>query len=434
MDLQDRALKSEPRPVKRSRPRLPERLGRSLLALAAMYLVLEGASYVGLRVVSKVRHLQYDPNPTALAPDKMKMLRGVVEDLKKGKKFRITFDGPLGWVMGPPAVNSAGMRDSREYSLTPAPGFVRMSAFGDSFTYGSDIPLEATWEKQIGKLAPSLEVLNYGVEAYGFDQAYLRYLELGADYHPSAVLIGYLSENINRDVNVYRPFYTSMYRDWLLSKPRFILSGGNLVLVPNPLPAIDDYERLLRNDAAVLGELGRNDYFYRHNYNYGRFDFSPSVRLGKLFWRELDQSVLHPIFRPDGIYDIHSEAYTVTVKLFDAFYRKVLDNGALPIIVLFPSRTDQQRSREGKVRSYQPMIEYFRGKGYRFIDTLKALEPHRSEYTLDQLSMLNSWGHFSQVASGIAARYMLEQLRQQDLMDAGRLNQAAQAERARLPR
>jgi hypothetical protein len=46
--------------------------------------------------------------------------------------------------------------------------------------------------------------------------------------------------------------------------------------------------------------------------------------------------------------------------------------------------------------------------------------------------MSNSWGHFSQAANGIAAGYILDRLRQEDLTDAGKLSQAARAERARV--
>ena len=72
-------------------------------------------------------------------------------------------------------------------------------------------------------MAPQVELLNYGVPAYGLDQAYLRYLKVGAQYHPNIVFIGYMTENFERDVNVFRPFYGNGYPDWIFSKPRFRL-------------------------------------------------------------------------------------------------------------------------------------------------------------------------------------------------------------------
>ena len=141
-----------------------------------------------------------------------------------------------------------------------------------------------------------------------------------------------MSENIARDVNVFRGFYTNMYRDTIFTKPRFQVQDGQLVLLRNPLSTMEDYKNFLDNDRAVLAELGKRDYHYQVNYSPGRFDFSPSVRLVKMFWAELKQHTLvHPIFKPNGEYDEASEAYLVTVKIFDAFHQKVLDNGAVAV-------------------------------------------------------------------------------------------------------
>lgn len=396
------------------------------LFIIFVYLLVEGMSFAGLRLLAKVARVTYDPRPAKLSAVQRTELTNFVQ---RGNGERTSMDPVLGWLPVAPG-NSAGIRDDHEYDKTPAPGIVRFSAYGDSFTYGSDVELGENWAKRIPSLAPNVEVLNYGAPAFGLDQAYLRYLRDGAEYHPHAVFIGYMSENLERDVNVFRAFYTNAYRDTIFTKPRFQLKDGRLVLLKNPLSSVDDYAEFLRNDTHVLAELGRNDYHYQVSYGPGPLDFSPTVRLAKIFWARMNSRVLRPVYTRDGMYNTKSEAYQVTARIFDAFYRKVAENGALPIILVFPDLTDQIRSRSGRPRRYAPLLEYFHSQGYRFIDTLTALEASQSRHSVDELT--RNWGHYSPLGNDIIARYIVEELRQGDLLDAARLNQAMQAERRRL--
>jgi hypothetical protein len=337
--------------------------------IVLIYLVTEGTCYLGLLLLQKKFHASYRPNMSVLSDNQKAALK---KFLKAKKGERATQDPILGWV-SISEVNSAGMRDNREYKRVPSPGIIRISTFGDSFTYGSDVALGETWEKRLAILAPSMEVLNYGVGAYGLDQAYLRYLQVGTEYNPHIVFIGYMSENIARHVNVFRPFYSAGYGDAIFTKPRFKVHHGNLVLLRNPVSTFADHEHFLLHDSEMLAKLGESDYHYQTNYNKGAFDFLPTVRFIKLFWSTLNKQIINPIFQQDGTYNVQSEAYAVTVKILDTFYRKVLENGALPIIVIFPDINDQRRSRDKQERRYTPFLRYFHEKGYRFIDTLGAL-------------------------------------------------------------
>ena len=401
---------------------------RTKLLLASVlfiYLVLEGLCFGCLWLLAKTRNIRYDPKPTALSAEQRSVLS---EFLKRSSPTAI--DGTLGWVNPPSHTNAAGIRDDRDYATTPRPGTVRISAFGDSFTYGGDVSLNENWTKQIMAIDPSVEVLNYGVGGYALDQAYLRYLKVGTDYHPNIVFIGYMSQNVDRQVNVLPAFYTNMFHNLVFTKPRFRLEDGRLVLLPNPLSTYDDYANFLRNDTTVLPELGKNDYWYQINYSRGMLDFLPSVRLGKVFFGQVNQRVINPIFKLDGQYNTHSEAYLITTRILDAFYQKVLDNGALPIIVVFPDRNDQSRIRQGEVRRYTALLEHFGAKGYRYIDALNALEPYNSRYSVAQLTV--AWGHYSPIGNTIIANYILAQLKAWNLLDPSRVEQAVQQERQRL--
>lgn len=397
------------------------------ISVFLIYLFMEGLCYLGLLLLEKEFNTPYDPNMSVLSEEQRASLEKFLRDWE-GEHTKQ--DALLGWGPNYSHANSAGMRDDREYDRVPPPGTIRIAAFGDSFTYGSDVELGDTWEKQLAVIDPPIEVLNYGVGAYGLDQAYLRYLKVGTEYNPNIVFIGYLSENIARNVNVFRPFYSRSYRNWILTKPRFKVRNGELVLLKNPLSSFEAYEHFLLNDSEMLAKLGENDYHYQSKYNTGGLDFLPSVRFAKIFWGTLNERKANPIFTTSGMYNVKSEAYEVTVKIFDAFHRKVLENGALPIIIIFPGLNDQWRSRKNEKRRYAPLLDYFRSKGYRFIDTLGALEPYESRYTVDDL--VRDWGHYSPLGNKIIAEYMSAYLKNWDLMDKSKLDEALQSERKRL--
>ena len=190
----------------------------------------------------------------------------------------------LGWsiraggVNGQFRANSAGLRADREYSSLPSISRVRVAAFGDSFTHGDEVAQQDTWQAALERADPELEVLNFGVPGYGPGQAYLRYQQLGRRFGPDIVLIGFMSENVHRAVNRFRPFYTRA-GGIPFSKPRFVLEGQQLRLIPNPLRDAEDYQALLADPESVLRRLSVNDPHYGDRYYAPWFDWSPTVRL-----------------------------------------------------------------------------------------------------------------------------------------------------------
>ena len=83
-------------------------------------------------------------------------------------------------------------------------GVLRAAAFGASFVFSNDVDDTSAWEYDIERGFPGIEVPNYGVTAYGVDQAYIEYLARGRDLHPQVVIVGFAPDDLTRLVNVYR--------------------------------------------------------------------------------------------------------------------------------------------------------------------------------------------------------------------------------------
>jgi hypothetical protein len=386
-----------------------KKIAFSLVLLAFLWGMAELACLVGLWALKRYKNVEYQPKVVEDLTDKHK---GILAAQIADTSSYMVFDRELGWTIRPNGnkpqykANSKGLRATREYDLNVAPGTVRVGAFGDSFTHASGVPTGFTWEEKLEEMLPGFEVINFGIPGSDPGQALLRYRREGKAYHSDVVLIGMMSENINRMVNTFRPFYFP--RSGLpFGKPRFALQGGRLVLLKNPVRSIDEYREILRDPETWLPRLGEHDYFYRRNNRRSRFDFLPSVRFARVIG---DQYFNQPIFQPDGLYNTQSEAYRVTLRVLDQFYREALANDSLPILVMYPQRKDLRRRRGGSPVTYQPLLDELRRRGYRVIDLEDGF--HRYD---PRMETMNKFLHYPETGNQMAARWIHEELVRQGL-------------------
>jgi hypothetical protein len=168
-------------------------------------------------------------------------------------------------------INSDGMRD-REHDVKKPAGTMRIAFIGDSYTEAMQVEVDRTYlaevERNLGscsKLAgKKVEVLNFGVSAYGTSNAYLSLDEKVWKYAPDVVVLGFYTGNDVKD--------NAKALDIMQYRPYFELKDGKLVLdasaaqVKLPLTSriwhgILRYSNLvqllqkLRNDRVVRAEV-----------------------------------------------------------------------------------------------------------------------------------------------------------------------------------
>ena len=403
-----------------------KRIVFSLVLAGLLWGLLELACLGGLWALARYKDLEYSPD---LVDTLSERHRGVLEGLLAGEPSYLVYSRTLGWTIGPRATsigglyhsNGQGLRAGHDYAPALSPGKVRVAAFGDSFTHSSDVADEVTWEASLEQQEPRLEVMNFGVPGYGVDQAYLRYRQDGRRFHPQVVLIDFMSDNINRVVNVYRPFF--QYRSGLpLSKPRFELHGDRLALIENPIRELRGYRELLDHPDTMLDELGQHDFFYQRNNQRSRFDFLPSVRFAHVMRGQYAEPI-----EKGGTYNPRSEPYQVTAGIFDEFYAEVIADGAVPIVVFFPDKPDIRALREGRGKVYGPLIQRLERQGHRYVDLLGGFERYGKDAELNELTHV----HYTRLGCRIAARWLLDYFRSHDLLTAEGVAAAAMADRRR---
>lgn len=382
------------------------RVVRAVVFLVYAAAVLEGAARLALQVVKWRTGTALGMTTTfRLAPE----TRTALTEFLAGRRGYVEFDSELGWAAarniqsGEWHHNAQGIRARSNVSLAPMPGEVRVVVFGDSFVHGTDMSDEQTWESVIERERTGWRVLNFGVFAYGTDQALLRYEREGSAFHPRVVILGVLGENFKRNVNVFRPFYLLSESGFPLTKPRFVLRHGQLCLVPNPYSKLDDYRRLLDDPASQARQIGRDDFYFHRG-----FDDGPLSRLGVVRIIRHVRNVITAPYTRSGLQNTRSEPFKVTAALLERFDRVVRRDGALPVVVLFPEKEDIARLAEGRSTSYEPLRAYAATHGIVVIDSAEGFRPGMEAHGIE--SLYGRSRHFSVLGNEIVGRYVASQL------------------------
>ncbi len=276
------------------------------------------------------------------------------------------FDPDLGWTLFPSReseggrTNALAARGPREYPAEPEAGVSRILTFGDSFTYCYLSANQETWQVQTEAARPDLEVINFGVPSYGTDQALLRFRSLGRNLGARIIVLGLMLENIGRNVNRYRPIYFAQ-SGTLACKPRFVLEGETLKLLP--LPFADEGEALAAiGDGSILDLLGDHEYWRnRPTVPFGKS--LASFRLAGGFFAYLQR-------RPQALWEsIDEEPYQVTMAILQAFAAEARAAGAehSPILI-FPTQDDVDALLAGSSRYWQPMLADLEQRGLDSLD------------------------------------------------------------------
>ena len=385
----------------------PRRAAIGLVFLLLLWAVGEATAFLGLRALESMGKQAYAPT---LEDDVSDAHRDILERVIDGKAEYVGFSRELGWTTVPYGrnglyqANSQGVRGSREYAISPSQDILRIAAFGDSFVHGDDVPNADAWSIVMERTRTDIELMNFGVGGHGPDQAYLRYKKDGRVFSPQVVLLGYQTENINRVVNVFRPFY-SPKTGHPLAKPFFRLIGGELQHAENPLGSVAQYQRLLDEPATILGTMAADDFHYAFRYKQGPLDWSPMVRLAKALVFELKSRYMNPLFR-NGRYRTSSAAFPLLVAIINAFHCDVLADGALPVVVLFPDRSDIARLTTSDSLQYEPLKQHLLATGYPVIDLADAFRPSVQSSELDDLVL----AHYTASGNSVVAEYLLAEV------------------------
>lgn len=292
----------------------------------------------------------------------------------------LVYDEWVGWKYRPNSlrqngeftINSSGLRSKREYDIQPPADTLRIALFGDSFTAGDDARDEGAWshllEVNLNQAGIRTQALNFGVSAYGMDQAFLRWRHDGSVYSPDIVVFGLQAENLDRNVNVFRQLIHPMGPPF--SKPRFVLADGKLHLVNSPaIPPVDLVETFesFRDHPLAVHEAYYSSRDYVKNWWSGS-------KLASYIYEVIKQQAEHEKVR----YAPDSERARLGRAIVDAFAADVMAQGKAFIIVFLPHQEYFSRLYYGKDIPYRFLLDDL-SEIYHYISLADYLEPEHMD-------------------------------------------------------
>lgn len=284
----------------------------------------------------------------------------------------------------------------------PAAGAISLSVYGDSFAAGYGVEPEFAWSNVLGERL-GCGIANYGVPGYGTDQAYLRFRNNAAD-EAKVVLIGVLSENIQRNVNQLRNFISPVQQ--CQTKPRFVWEEGHLRLVPLPHLSPENYDNFIRNPERFL----KHDYFVPGGPSGAqKLEFPYSwciVKAHKFFYHRyiLGYKSYLQFYRPDH----PSRALPLTVALIEHFVKDAAARGKHPVVLIFPTHEDFGFYKDKHTFVYQPLLEELEKNQIEYIDLGAGLVRRLEERNYLELFLEGKYFHFNEEGNKLVAQIVYD--------------------------
>ena len=344
-----------------------------------------------------------------------------LEDLKEARYHQ--FDPVLGWSIRPNSrvendeilyvSNDIGIRAMRHYDESPPPGVIRVAAFGPSYVHGDEVAYESTWEYHIEDLRPDLEVMNWGVNGYGTDQAFLRYQIQGVTYSPHIVIIGFEEENQDRNVNRFRPFY-AFGTGIPLTKPMFVLDGEGLRLLENPFESLAALADKIRSDPnGFLDIVCPYDLFCDpERYRTSPWDAIKSYRILHTLAFDLQGGNQRS---PEQLAQEEEQIKQTSLRLIHMFVQSVREHRATPVVVMFPGLGTVERYQKGKPPVYAEGVRLLQSQGIYVLD-LAASFVEANGPNLDFTHFFAPGGHYNDAGNRVVSQAIINFLCQNQII------------------
>jgi hypothetical protein len=295
--------------------------------------------------------------------------RGIVyrphEDLSDYPEYLARRDPVLGWIIVTDEDRLAedGSRFAPRYADAGLPPPC-VALYGDSFVWADEVGDEQAWAEQLTGVL-GCRVANYGVRAYGTDQAFLRFRTSGPEQRAPLVVMGYMTENIMRNVNQDFDLIYGFTKYGL--KPRFTLSEtGELTLVPLPTFTAAEFEVLNRSPAEMLP----HEYFVPI-----RLGFPYTLTVLRAIDSHRIRARLGGVPQYAEFYgrDHPSGALAVTGAILEAFVAEARGREVEPLVLLIPTLMDFEHHARTGEWIYAPLLDDLRGTNVPFFEVGPAI-------------------------------------------------------------
>jgi hypothetical protein len=292
---------------------------------------------------------------------------GAIGRYSKQVSEAIEYDQFLGWTVRPNLksrnglyfTDQRGIRIQRPATtIATSSSACRIALVGDSHTFGTELTFETTWGYHLEQALPAgCQVLNFGVGGYSLGQMYLRYLHDVRPSHPNMVILALSSGSASRTMGVYGLNMFPRSIPW--AQPRFQIRDRKLVPINLPLPT----EETLAS-AGSMSELPFIEYDWHYlpgKWELPQWHYFYNSYLFRLY------TTWFPIWRHEMRGDSEE---SLNHELLQSFMRTAQAEGATPLLIYLPDKTDYQEPIHNETSS----LRILRTSGIEYFDLRKCLD------------------------------------------------------------
>ena len=396
MNLGDAPLE----PERGEQPRAIPRCITNLVAFALSVLVAEGLSYVGLTRL---------PQSRALLRRDFTRLRDTVTAEQIAAFRDRGYDQLLGWSYRPGSSGEGVGPDQRVWRFAidergarrnPFPGDVakiKISVYGDSMAFCAEVNDDETWEYDLSWMTGTA-VLNFGVTAYGTDQAVWRLAQNLPRYRTPIVVLTVFSEDIARMLSMYRPFYAEETAVPVGFKPMLYPVDGTFELLPNPLVRAESRQDFL----DAFDTARRYDFWYALNERKPKAAFPYSVTmLRAVMFRLFDERDVARLYQRD-------EGRLRMFYILEQFVALSKQHAFQPVVLFVPTPVELKRARRGAY-SYKPFLNELRLR--MDLGRLRIVDLADRDFDAARFNTLPYKGHASPYGNHVIAEAVFDGVR-----------------------
>ncbi|GKS57511.1 hypothetical protein YTPLAS18_10380 [Nitrospira sp.] len=298
----------------------------------------------------------------------------------------VVADPELGWNLAPNREAGDGLyRTSAEGLRSPAVGTsfsdpstrltgptttapeIRIALLGDSMTFGSEVPCEASLPHLLQeRLDPRVQVLNFGVPGYSAYQALLKYRRDIRSWKPNFVIMGITSRQLLRMQNVYNFLISPTGIQFPFARPRPRVEASTLQTINGPVPS--PAEIFSVSDLRFLPYLEEDRFYARMEWPRG----GPWGLLESSYLFRFVASLRPPVEALKT--DLSDDALvSLTRATLQTFIQEVLRDGGLPILLHLPYQGELRSAAFSAVATAPPGAHLLTQAGQEFWDAVPCL-------------------------------------------------------------
>lgn len=267
--------------------------------------------------------------------------------------------------------NGQHMRGTRDYPLEDSADKYRILCLGDSFTMGYGVADDETYPAMLAQLHPSIETINMGLGGYGLDQCYLWYERDGTKFAVDVLLCALIIGDFFR--------MNPMGNVADIPKPVLELRDGNPVAVNTPVTNI-----LVPAFTARVMRLWEQS------------------ALASLLPRTLAAPAMGPVALQKQYF------VPIALRIFEILRDRSRERGQLFVVAMLPAQEEVAQPRLEIVDDWlRPALEE---RGIPFVD----LRPAFQKVPKSELAEYFTVGHYSKRGNLVAARALLDSIRELD--------------------